>query len=279
MFYQPTDMAEALRLRAELGPEVVTVCGGTDVVVAMNHGVARPEAFLDLSRVAGRDSVERVNGIYLLGGGVTFAQMAKLPVRALAEAARSVGGPQIRNVGTIAGNLGTASPAGDGSVALLALDAEVELSHVERGSRWVRLEEFFLDYKRTALQPDELITRVRFPSDFESVWYKIGKRGAVNISIVCCAIGRSPAGAYRIALGSVGPVPMRAMEAEAVLNGDSTDAAHRAVAYLADEVIERAAEAAELEAAPIDDQRSSARYREAMCRVLVRRLLRELRDG
>ena len=268
----------------------------------MNHGVARPEGFLDLSRVAGRDMVERADGMYVLGGGVTFAQMAKLPVRALAEAARSVGGPQIRNVGTIAGNLGTASPAGDGSVALLALDAEVELSHVERGSRWVRLEAFFLDYKRTVLRPDELITRVRLPADFDSVWYKIGKRGAVNISIVCCAIGRSPAGEYRIALGSVGPVPMRAREAEAVLHGDSGDTAHRAVphaghprdgvgdagpgdtahravAHLADEVIERAAEAAEREAAPIDDQRGSARYREAMCRVLVRRLLRELRDG
>jgi CO/xanthine dehydrogenase FAD-binding subunit len=279
MFYQPADMTEALRLRAELGPEVVTVCGGTDVVVAMNHGAVRPEAILDLSRVAGRDSVERADGMYVLGGGVTFAQMAKLPVRALAEAARSVGGPQIRNIGTIAGNLGTASPAGDGSVALLALDAEVELSHAERGSRWVRLDEFFLDYKRTALRPDELITRVRFPADFQSVWYKIGKRGAVNISIVCCAIGRSPARECRIALGSVGPYPMRAREAEAVLNGDAASIAHRAVPHPSDERIETAAEAAELEAAPIDDQRSSARYREAMCRVLVRRLLRELRDG
>jgi CO/xanthine dehydrogenase FAD-binding subunit len=200
---------------------------------------------------------------------VTFAQMAALPVRALAEAARSVGGPQIRNMGTIAGNLGTASPAGDGSVALLALDAEVELSHAERGGRWVRLEAFFHDYKQTALRPDELITRVRFPADFKSLWYKIGKRGAVNISIVCCAIGRSPAGEYRIALGSVGPYPMRAKGAEEILKGRA----------LTDALIEQVAEMAKKEASPIDDQRSSARYRRAMCKVLVRRLLGELRDG
>ena len=269
MFHQPKELGEALRLRAELGPEVVTICGGTDLVVAMNHGLMGAGAFLDLSQVAGFDYAEPAEGKYVLGGGATFDRLRTLPVRAWAAAARSGGGPAIRNRGTIGGNLGTASPAGDGSVALLALAAEVELSHAERGSRWMALEEFFVGYRRTALGADELITRVRFPADRESVWYKIGKRGALNISIVCCAVGRSPAGEYRIALGSVGPYPMRARKAERVVSGGE----------LTEELIERAAEAAAGEARPIDDQRGSGRYRRAMCRTLTRRLLGQLRDG
>jgi CO/xanthine dehydrogenase FAD-binding subunit len=233
----------------------------------MNHGAVRPTSFLDLSQVADFDYAERRDGTYVLGGGATFATLAKLPVRCLAEAARSVGGPQIRNRGTIGGNLATASPAGDGAVALSALDAEVELSHAERGSRWVRLPDFFVDYRRTALEADELITRVRFSADQESAWYKIGKRGAVNISIVCCAIARSPDGHCRIALGSVAPYPMRAERAEKLISGRE----------LTDESIDRAAEAVAGEVSPIDDQRGSARYRRAMCGTLTRRLLKQLR--
>ena len=269
MFYQPRELSEALRLRAELGPEVVTVCGGTDLVVAVNHRAIQPRGFLDLSRVADFDYAVRADGMYVLGAGATFARLAKLPVPALAEAARSVGGPQIRHRGTIGGNLATASPAGDGSVALLALEAQVEMAHAERGARWVALPDFFLDYRRTALGPDELITRLRFPADGQSAWYKIGKRGAVNISIVCCAVGKSPAGEYRIALGSVAPYPLRAGGAEKLLSGQA----------LTDDSIERAAQAAAAAAAPIDDQRGSARYRRAMCRTLTGRLLRQLDQG
>ena len=154
-FYQPKELTDALRFKAEHGAELTVIHGGTDVVVAMNHGAKPPGALLDLSRVAGFDRAERRNGSWVLGGGATFARMARMQVRCLAQASRSVGGPAIRNRGTIGGNLATASPAGDGSVALLAVDAEAELTHAERGSRWVALPDFFLEYRRTALKPDE----------------------------------------------------------------------------------------------------------------------------
>jgi len=124
-----------------------------------------------------------------------------------------------------------------------------------------------VDYRRTALGPGELITRVRFAADQESAWYKIGKRGAVNISIVCGAIAASPGGCYRIAWGSVAPYPMRAGRAEKLISGQE----------LTDELIDRAAEAVVDEVSPIDDQRGSARYRRAMCGTLTRRLLKQLR--
>ena len=268
-FYQPKELADALRLKAEYGAELTVINGGTDVVVAMNHHALKPGAFLDLSQVADFNRVDKRNGNWHLAAGATFAQMGRMPVACLAEASLSVGGPQIRNRGTIGGNLATASPAGDGSVALLAVDAEVELTHVERGSRWVALPDFFLDYRRTALQPDELITAVRFPADRKTAWYKIGKRGAVNISIVCCAIGRSDSGETRIAFGCVAPYPVRTPGAEALVCGKE----------LTDEVIERTASKAEEEVAPIDDHRSPAKYRRAMCRTLTSRLLRQLRDA
>lgn len=255
-------------MRAEHGPDVVSVAGGTDLIVQLNRDALRPAGWLDLSGIAGFQELALRDGEAVLSGGVTFSHMGGLPVRCLAAAAMSVGGPQVRNRGTIAGNLATASPAGDGSTALLALDATVELSHATRGTRSVPVREFFLDYKQTALAPDELITAVRFPTDARTAWYKIGKRGACNISVVCGAVGRSAAGTYRIALGSVGPYPMRAAAAEAIVNEGG----------LTDEAIAAAAAAAMKEIRPIDDHRASARYRRAMCGTLVRRLLLQMRD-
>lgn len=268
MFHQPRTIEEALGIRAELGDGVTPICGGTDLVVSLNREAAGPEHYLDLSHVVGYSEVRRENGSWALGGGATFTQLGRLPVRSLAEAAMTVGGPAIRNRGTIAGNLGTASPAGDGCVALLALDAEVELAHSTRGRRAIPIDEYFSGFRQTALLADELITAVRLPADWRTAWYKIGKRGSINISLVCCAIGISPEGAVRIALGCVAPTVIRARSAEAIIEKDGmTDAA-----------IEAAAEAAMGDASPIDDHRASAAYRRAMCGVLVRRLLRELME-
>ncbi|MCK4659846.1 MAG: FAD binding domain-containing protein [Phycisphaerae bacterium] len=267
MFYQPQTLEEALELRGRLRDEAIVVKGGTDVLVAMNHGVLRPRSFLDLSQVKGFDVIERDDGWISMGAGATFAQVGQLDVGCLREAALSVGGPQIRNAGTIAGNLVSASPAGDGCVALLALDAQVEVASVARGSRWLRVnDEWFLAYRKTALADDELITRVRVRTDFQSAWYKIGKRGAVNISVVCCAVGRSPDGCYYLAFGSVAFRPIRTPQAEELLNGRA----------LTDDLIACAAESVMDEVSPIDDQRAGAAYRRAMCGVLTRRLLREL---
>lgn len=267
MFHQPRDIQEALDLRAKMGADVTPLAGGTDIVVALNRQAKGPEQFLDLSHLAGYSDVGQENGSWLCSAGATFSRLAKLPVRALADAARSVGGPAIRNRATIGGNLGTASPAGDGCTALLALDAQVELTHATRGTRLIPIDEYFLGYRRTALLADELITRVRIPADWISAWYKIGKRSAINISVVCCAVGMSPTGLVRIAFGCVGPTVMRAKKAEAIVEKGG----------LGDEAVAAAADAAISEVSPIDDHRASGGYRRAMCGVVLRRLLMQLR--
>lgn len=268
MFYQPRQLDEALRLRAGLGSEVTPICGGTDIVVALNRNGRGPRNYLDLTHIEGFSEVRRDDGHWLLSGGTTFTKMGLLPVRALAEAAMTVGGPAIRNCGTIAGNLGTASPAGDGCVALLAVDAQVELTHASRGKRMIPIAEYFTGFRKTVLLADELITAVRLPADWRTGWYKIGKRGSINISLVCAAIGLSPEGDVRIAFGCVAPTVLRAKSAEAIIARDG----------LADDSIEAAAQAAMKDVSPITDHRASAAYRRSMCGVLTRRILRQLRE-
>ena len=191
MFYQPKTVQEALERKAELKERGPFIAGGTDLVVLMNAGKAAPENFIDLTHVKELSAISRDNGTFELAGNVTHAQCGRLPVRCLAQASLSVGGPGIRELGTIAGNLATASPAGDGSTALLALDAEVELTSV-RGTRRLPLDKFFLSYRQTALAPDEMITRVFIPANYRSDWAKNGKRGAVNISVVAAAVAITP---------------------------------------------------------------------------------------
>jgi CO/xanthine dehydrogenase FAD-binding subunit len=268
MFYQPRHIDEALELRAEMGAELTPLGGGTDIVVVLNRATSGPKNLLDLSHVEKYADVSRENGSWRLSGGATFSQIGVLPVRALAQAAMTVGGPAIRNCGTIAGNLGTASPAGDGCVALMALDATVELRHAKRGLRTIPIDEYFTGFRKTALLADELITAVRLPADWQTAWYKIGKRSSINISIVCCAIGMSPKGHVRISFGCVAPTVIRARRAEEIIERDG----------LVAKAIEEAAQTAMQEVAPIDDHRASASYRRAMCGVLSRRLLTQLAD-
>jgi CO/xanthine dehydrogenase FAD-binding subunit len=268
MFYQPHDIQEALRLRAAMGTDVMPLAGGTDIVVALNRQTTGPGHFLDLTRVTGYSDVEQEDGVWNCSAGATFARLGRLPVRALAEAAMSVGGPAIRNRATIGGNLGTASPAGDGCTALLALDAQIELTHTSRGSRLIPIDEYFLGYRKTALLADELITRVLIPAGWSSAWYKIGKRSSINISIACCAVGLSPGNNVRIALGCVAATVVRARQAEAIIEKEG----------LTDAAIAAAAASVTNEVSPIDDQRASGSYRRAMSGVIVRRLLTQLRD-
>ncbi len=279
MFFQPHLMADALEIRSEWGREVTPIGGGTDVVVALNQQSEGPKHLLDLSHIEGYSDVGDEDGRWVLGGGATFGRIAAAfsedrrggprPVRALHEAAMTVGGAAIRSRATLAGNLATASPAGDGCVVLLALDAEVTLRHATRGARVVPIDEYFTGFRRTVLMADELIASIRFGGDWATAWYKIGKRGATNISIVCCAVAMSPARVVRISFGSVAPTVIRAKKAEAIVSAGG----------LGDGVIEAAAASAMDEVSPIDDHRASAAYRRAMCGVLARRLLRQLRAG
>ena len=286
MFYQPQSISEALELKAELQESGAFIAGGTDLVVLMNRGIRPTEHFVDLTHVKELTAIAKHNGTLELAGNVTFAQAGKLSVRCLAQASLSVGGPGIRELGTLAGNLATASPAGDGSTALLALDAEVELSSV-RGVRRLPLDRFFLGYRKTALAPDEMITKVQVPTTYKTDWAKNGKRGAVNISIVAAAaaIANAAGGAtvpvvkrsatasqrlapptVRIALASVAPTPMRCYKAEEFLTKHGLNA----------ESIRQAAQIVRSEIKPITDHRASADYKVHLAGVMVRRLLENL---
>ncbi len=266
MFHQPTTFEQALELRRALGTDATVINGGTDVVVAMNHGAIHPQCFLDVSRIRSLRKVERQNGHVVMGAGVTFSELGKMHFRALREASLSVGGPAIRNMGTIGGNIATASPAGDGCVALLAMNAEVQLASKARGDRWMPLVDYFIDYRKTALADDELIHAVRVPHNPRSRWYKIGKRGAVNISLVCCAISQNENKKTELAFGCVGPIPKITPKASALLAGEE----------LTPELINDAANLVTHEVSPIDDQRGTATYRRAMCGTLTKRLLTQL---
>ena len=265
VFYQPKDIQKALELKAELKERGAFLAGGTDIVVLMNHGKTAPENFIDLTHIAELRAIHRHNGTLELAGNVTYAQIGKLPIRCLSQASLSVGGPGIRELGTIAGNLATASPAGDGSTALLALDAEVELTSV-RGTRRLPLEKFFLGYRKTALAPDEMITKIFIPTNYQTDWAKNGKRGAMNISIVAVAVAITPKKEVRIALASVAATPIRCYQAENLLGKSG----------LTTETIRQAVQSVRSEIKPITDHRASADYKVHVSGVMVRRLLENL---
>ena len=255
--HTPRTLDEALRLKAEL-PEARFVQGGTDVMVELNFGRSRPEALVNLAELGELRGWSRENGGLRLGAGLTYTEamrpeLAEL-VPSLAEASRTVGSPQIRNRGTIGGNLGTASPAGDALPPLLVERASVEIASL-RGLRALPLEEFLLGVKRNALEPDELVTSVRLtPSGGAQTFMKVGPRNAMVIAICSLAVVVDPeAGEARASFGSA------AVTARCV------------TVPLADAgaLPERVAEAA----SPIDDVRATAAYRRHALRVLASRAL------
>jgi CO/xanthine dehydrogenase FAD-binding subunit len=251
----PRSLDEALRLKAEL-PGAVPIQGGTDVMVELNFDRARPEAILNLNEVAELRGWGREDGAVRLGSGLTYAEAMRPPLAellpALAQASRTVGGPQIRNRGTIGGNLGTASPAGDAHPPLLVERAEVEVAST-RGARIVGLEDFLVGPKRNALAGDELILAVRLrPSGTPQTFMKVGPRNAMVIAVVSLAVAVDrEGGEVRAAFGSAGPVP-------------------RLVTGRLDEV-DGFAERVAAAASPIDDVRGTAAYRRHALRVLTTR--------
>ena len=253
----PRSLDEALRLRSEL-PDVLPIQGGTGLMVDLNFDRKRPEALLNLNEVAELKGWSRENGVVRLGAGLVYADAmsAKLAalLPALAEASRTVGSPQIRNRGTIGGNLGTASPAGDALPPLLISECEVELASV-RGERRLALESFLIGPKRNALAADELIVAVRVRSGLQAqTFMKVGPRNAMVIAVVSLALGVDrERGMLSAAFGSAGPVPT-------LVTAALDDA---------DSFAERVATAA----SPIDDVRGTVAYRRHALRVLVVRAL------
>jgi len=247
----PRSLDEALAIKAER-PEAVPIQGGTDVMVELNFDRARPPVLLNLNEVFELRGWSRDNGTLRLGSGLTYTEAMQLgePLRALAEASRTVGGPQIRNRGTIGGNLGTASPAGDALPPLVVNGAVVEVGSVH-GARLVPLEEFLVGPKRNALEPEELILSVHLPLPGpRQTFMKVGPRNAMVISVVSLAMLVED-GEVRASYGSAGPVP-------GLVTGAPDE-----------EFAERVAEAA----SPIDDVRGTAAYRRHALRVLAERAL------
>ncbi len=253
----PHTLDEALRAKAD-HPGAWPIQGGTDVMVALNFDRGRPDVLLNLNEVVELRGFRRENGAVRLGSGLTYAEIEhgelKDVLPALAEASRTVGSPQIRNRGTIGGNLGTASPAGDALPPLLIEDADVECNSV-RGLRRIPLAEFVTGVKRNALEPDELITAVWLtPSNAPQTFMKIGPRNAMVIAVVSLAV--SAGDELRASFGSASPRP--------VLVTAPRDEA--------DSFAERVAATA----APIDDVRGTERYRRHALEVLTGRALKRV---
>jgi CO/xanthine dehydrogenase FAD-binding subunit len=271
-FLQPADWRGALEARAA-HPGASPIWGGTDVMVELNLGRARPGVLLDLTRVGEMTEWHEADGGVCVGAGVTYARaIAELgdALPGLALAARTIGSPQIRNRGTIGGNLGSASPAGDALPPLYASGASVELASV-RGVRRVPVEEFIVGPKRTVLADDELIAafwmpRAQGPQQFS----KVGTRNAMVIAVCSFSLDLRER-SVGTCIGSAAPTPRRAVEAEAFALDALDWEGGRPVG---EDVLMRFGELVAGAASPIDDVRGSSRYRRHALGVLARRSLR-----
>jgi CO/xanthine dehydrogenase FAD-binding subunit len=276
-FLQPRSLSEALAAKAER-PEAVPIAGGTDVMVELNFDHRRPEAVLDLARVPELADWDREDGRLRVGAGITYTRaIAELAgaLPGLAIAARTVGSPQIRNRGTIGGNLGSASPAGDCHPPLLAMGAEVEVASTA-GHRRVPLAEFFTGPKQSALDPSELICAVHVPAATGPQQFaKIGTRNAMVIAVCSFALVLDPEhGRVGTGIGSAGPNPMMAPKAEGVLPGVlDTEGLWASRAPIGHSASARFGELVAAAARPIDDVRGTAPYRVHALGVLARRTL------
>src|SRR6266480_2269595 len=256
-FLRPKDLQDAVRLYRTT-PACRPLAGGTDLMVMLYARTLRPQprAVLDLWSLPELKGVRRHNAMLEIGAaesytGIIGSRDAQQHVPALVAAARTIGAAQIQNRGTLGGNLANASPAGDTLPVLLAYDAIVVTDR-----RQIPIDSFFVGYRQTALQPDELIVAVRFPLDQRVVRFrKVGTRAAQAISKVVMAVSVEPA---RIAVGSVAELPIRAPKAEAALARRDIEGAVAAIAA---------------DVRPIDDVRSTATYRRQVTQNVLRALL------
>ncbi len=277
-FLQPLDWREALEAKAAY-PEAVPIFGGTDVMVEINFARGRPRAVLDLTRVPEIREWGEENGRLRVGAGVTYTRIIaelrnELP--GLAMASRTVGSPQIRNRGTVGGNLGTASPAGDSLPPLYASDAEVEVASTE-GVRLVPVSEFILGPKRNALRENELISAFYIPeAEGPQQYSKIGPRNAMVIAVCSFGLALHPKeGKLGACIGSAGPTPIRAGDAENFMEGVLEEGGlWESRAQIGESALRRFGEMVAAAARPIDDVRGTAEYRRHSVGVLGRRTLK-----
>lgn len=270
----PKSLGEALGLLAE-DPQAHVLAGGTDFMVEVNYGHRQPDTVVSLRRVDELRGWRREGDTLVLGAGLRYVEMMASDLAglapALAQAARTVGSPQIRNTGTLGGNVATASPAGDTLPVLAALDAVVTVASTD-GERSVPLDELIVGVKRTTMEPHELITAVRIPvAAGPQEFLKIGTRNAMVISVASVALvvdlNRHT---VACALGSVATTPRRCTEAEAMV----IDEIDWELGRIDDpRVYETFGSMCAAAASPIDDHRSTADYRRHGVGVMARRAL------
>jgi CO/xanthine dehydrogenase FAD-binding subunit len=276
-FIQPASWADALAVKAGT-PAALPVAGGTDVMVELNFDARRPETLLDLTRINELTDWDTDDGRVRLGAGVTYSRVidelgGRLP--GLAMAARTVGSPQIRNRGTVGGNLGAASPAGDCHPPLLAAGAEIEVASV-RGTRTIGVGDFYTGVKRNALQPDELIRAIVIvPPAGPQQFSKIGTRNAMVIAVAAFSLALHPdTRTIGTGIGSAAPTPRRAADAERFLAAALGDAGlWESKGDLPEPVTAEFSRLVRQAAEPIDDVRGTAAYRLHALGVLAARTL------
>jgi CO/xanthine dehydrogenase FAD-binding subunit len=275
--HSPGTLDEALALLAERGPALKIIAGGTDLMVLMNARMLDAGEFLDIWRLDELRGIEDEGGCLRIGALMTYtalirSRLIREYVPSLVAASRTIGAVQIQNRGTIGGNIVNASPAGDSLPVLAAYDAEVELASA-RGRRRVAFERFYTGYRKTVLEPDEIVTAVRVtklkPED-RDFFYKVGTRRAQAISKVVMAV-RAETDAktiqsIRIAIGSVAPTVIRAPRTEQMLSGSA----------VTPDLIERARQTVSSEVAPITDLRSTEHYRRTVTGNVLARFLKSI---
>jgi carbon-monoxide dehydrogenase medium subunit len=273
----PKTLEEALQVLAEKGPEARVLAGGTDLLIRMKHGFIKPRTVISLAAVEELKPIrfDAKTGL-TIGATARLAEVAAHPdIRkrypAVAYAARKTANVQVRNMGTVGGNLCNAAPSADNAPTLMALGAEAVLAGLA-GERRVPLDQFFKGPGQTALEPGEILTAIRVPvppAHSGASYQHVSARGRVDISAVCVGALAVFAGEtcreVRIVLGAVGPTPLRALKAESLVRGKPWTL----------ELVEKAGKKAAEASRPITDVRASAEYRKQMVGVLTRRALLE----
>jgi CO/xanthine dehydrogenase FAD-binding subunit len=274
-YFQPKTVSDAVSLLVSYGEEAKILAGGTDLLVLMRSRALRPECIIDITRVPGLDYISyhdedglRIGALATLRA-VELSKVVKDKYLVLYEAVQQMGSTQVKNMGTVVGNLCRASPAADTAPPLLVLEAEVRIAGPIE-TRTVPLEGFFIGPGQTVLEYYEMVTEIIVPglpagtgmaflraTRVAADLAKVNVAAAVTVKNGACEDAR-------IALGGVAPTPIRARKAEEVLKGEK----------LGDGVVQEAAEIAATEIRPIDDLRSSAEYRQELSKVLVRRAIR-----
>jgi carbon-monoxide dehydrogenase medium subunit len=271
MFFGETEISKAVKLLGQYRKKAVILAGGTDLVPKINYYKLKPEVLVYIGNL-GLDYIREKNGKLIIGATTSMAQIAasKLVARkahALAQAARQAGTTAIRTAATIGGNLANASPAADLATPLLAMDAEL-LLRSDKGKRTVPLKDFFTGPGTTVLRPGELIVEISIPPiKGKTAFLKLGRRKAMTLSVVNVAVRLEMGGKKckdaRIAMGSVGPTPLRCTRAEDLLKGKGPDRA----------LIAQCSGEAMAACSPVDDQRATAWYRRQAGTALVARAL------